>query len=57
MSCLKMFYCILQVFVCSVWCCSVSDFYHACDISIIYCSVVGSIFMCLSELLSGNLCV
>ena len=28
MSCLKMFSHILQVFVCNVWWCSVSKFYH-----------------------------
>ena len=32
----------------------VSNFYHACDISIIYCSGDGFMFVCLSELLSGN---
>ena len=56
-SCLKMFSCILQLFVYSVWCCTVSDFYHATDISIIYCSGAGLLFVCLSELLSGNLYV
>ena len=30
-------------------------FYHARDISIIYYSGVGFLFVCLSELLNGNL--
>ena len=48
MSCLKMFSYILQVFVCSVCCCTVSKFYHAHDISIIYCSGGGFLFVYLS---------
>jgi len=32
-------------------------FYRACDISIIYCSGDGFLFVCLSELHSGNLCI
>ena len=48
MSCLKMFSYILQVFVWNVWWCSVSNFYRACDISIIYCSGGGFVFVCLS---------
>ena len=55
MSCLKMFFCILKVFVWNVWCYTVSNFCHACDISIIYSSGGGFLFLCLSELLSGNL--
>jgi len=51
MFCLKIFSYIPQVFVCSVWCCTVSNFYHACDISIIYCSSGGFPFVCSSELL------
>jgi len=41
MSDLKMFPYVLQVFVCNVWCCTVSNFYHACDISIIALVVVS----------------
>ena len=41
MSCLKMFSYILQVFVRSVWCCTVSNFYHIHYIFIIYCSGGG----------------
>ena len=41
--------------LCNVWCCSVGNVYHVCDISIIYCSGIGFLFLCLSELLSGNL--
>ena len=61
MCCLKMFSYILQVFVWNVWCCSVSNFYHACDISIIYCSGGGLCLcvwvaewqlMCIVELIS-----
>jgi len=48
---------ILQVFVGNVGCCSVSNVYYTHDISIIYCSGGGFLFLCLSELLSGNLCV
>ena len=54
-SCLKIFSYIRQVFVWNVWCCTVSNFYHARDISIIFCSGDGFLFVCLSELLSGNL--
>ena len=57
MSCLKMLSYILQGFMCNVWCYTVSNFYHAHDISIIYCSGVGFLFVCLSDLLSGNLFV
>jgi len=57
MSYLKIFSYILQVFVWNVWCYTVSNFYHARDTSIIYCSGGGFLFLCLSELLSGNLCV
>ena len=49
MSCLKMFSYILQVFVCNVWCCTVSNFYHAHDIFIIYCIGVGFLFVHLSS--------
>ena len=55
MSCFKMFSFILQVFVCNVWCCTVNNFYHAHDISIIYCS--GGGFVCLYELLSASVCI
>jgi len=55
MSWLKMFSYILQVFAWNIWCYTVSNFYHARDISIIYCSGGCSLFVCLSELLIGNL--
>jgi len=48
MSCLKIFSFILQVFLWNFWCCTVSNFYHACDISIIYCSGGGFLFVYLS---------
>jgi len=32
-------------------------FYHACGIFITYCSGGGFLFVCLSEVLSGNLCI
>jgi len=35
---------ILQVIAWNVWCCTVSNFYHAHDISIIYCSGDGFLF-------------
>ena len=38
-----------EVFVWNVWCCTVSNFYHAHDISIIYCSGGGFLFVCLSD--------
>ena len=55
-----MFSRILQVFVFSVWCCTVSNFYHARDIFIIYCNGGGFLFiwvaewqlMCIMELIS-----
>ena len=37
-----------------LYCC---NFYRAHDASIIYCSGSGFLFLCLSELLSGNLCI
>ena len=40
-----------------VWCHTVGNFYHAHGISVIYCSGVGFLFVCLSELMSGNLCI
>ena len=43
-----MFSYILQVIVCNVWCCTVSNFYHARDIFIIYCSGGGFLFVYLS---------
>jgi len=49
MSCLKMFSYILQVFVWNVWCCTVSNFYLARDISIFYCSGGGLLFVWVSE--------
>jgi len=39
---------ILLVFVWNVWWCTVSNFYHARDISITYCSGGGFLFVCLS---------
>ena len=45
MSCLEIFSYILQLFVWNVWCCTVSNFYRACDISIIYCSGGGFLFV------------
>ncbi len=50
MSCLKTSSYIMQVFAWNVWCCTVSNFCHARDISIIYCSGGGFLFVCLSEL-------
>ena len=50
MSCLKIFSYILQVFVWSVWCCTVSNFYHDHYVYIIYCTGGGFLFVCLSEL-------
>jgi len=57
MSYLEVFSYILQVFVWNVWCYTVSNIYRARDTSIIYCSGGGFLILCLSELLSGNLCV
>ena len=54
MSCLKFFSYIRQVFVWNVWCCTVSNFYHARDIAIIYYSGDGFLFVFLSELLSAT---
>ena len=48
MSCLKIFSYMLLVFVWNVWFCTVSNFYHAHDMSIIYCSGDGFLFVCLS---------
>jgi hypothetical protein len=57
-TCLNIFSYILQVFVWNVWCCTVSNFYHAYDMAIIYCSGGGgSLFVCTSELLIGSLCI
>jgi len=50
-----MFSYILKVFVWNIWCYTVSNFCHACDISIIYSSGGGFLFVYLFELLSGNL--
>jgi hypothetical protein len=57
LSCLKIFSSNLQVSVCNVLCCTVGNFYHARDIFIIYCRGGGFLFVCLSEFLSGSLCI
>jgi hypothetical protein len=48
MFCLKRFSYILQVFVWNILWCTVSNFYHAHDISIIYCSSGSFLFVYLS---------
>ena len=45
---MKIFFCILQVFIWNIWCCTVSNFYYARDISLIYCSSGSFLFVCLS---------